>query len=258
MPTPLTSLNRDMDSLLVIRDITYAFPGPGQEQTVLRSISLELMAAEFVLLSGPSGCGKTTLLTLIGGMRSIQQGSIRLFGNELYMADRARRTKLRSMIGMVFQSHHLISFLSAEENIILAMDASPQMNSRRDKQQRARHLLAELGLGDKAHALPKQLSGGQRQRVAIARALACDPMLLIADEPTASLDFINGTLIMELLKRLVDEQGLSILMTSHDERLYRYANRIVKIDDGRLMSTCPSLGIPGHPGTESQQGSAQA
>jgi len=140
------------------------------------------------------------------------------------------------MIGMIFQSHHLISFLSAEENIILAMDASHQNKSWREKQKRARQLLAELGLGDKTRALPKQLSGGQRQRVAIARALACEPKLLIADEPTASLDATNGKLIMELLKKLVDEQGLSILMTSHDQRLYRYANRIIKIDDGRLLT----------------------
>jgi putative ABC transport system ATP-binding protein len=225
-----------MEPVLDIRDVIHTFSNASQEQTVLRSISLKLTPAEFVLLSGPSGCGKTTLLTLIGGMRSIQYGSIRLFGNELHNADRSQRAKLRSMIGMIFQSHHLISFLSAEENIILAMDASHQNKSWREKQKRARQLLAELGLGDKTRALPKQLSGGQRQRVAIARALACEPKLLIADEPTASLDATNGKLIMELLKKLVDEQGLSILMTSHDQRLYRYANRIIKIDDGRLLT----------------------
>ena len=142
------------------------------------------------------------------------------------------------MIGMIFQSHHLISFLTAEENVVLAMDASAQdSKSKRSKQERARHLLSELGLGDKIHARPKQLSGGQRQRVAIARALACEPKLLIADEPTASLDAENGRLIMELLKKLVDERGLSILMTSHDQRLYKYADRIIKIDDGRLINS---------------------
>lgn len=236
MPTPLKFLSSDMEPVLDIKNVIHTFSSASQEQAVLRSISLELIPAEFVLLSGPSGCGKTTLLTLIGGMRSLQRGSIRLFGNELYNADRSQRAKLRSMIGMIFQSHHLISFLSAEENIVLAMDASHGNKSEREKQRRARQLLAELGLGEKARALPKQLSGGQRQRVAIARALACEPKLLIADEPTASLDATNGRLIMELLKKLVDEQGLSILMTSHDQRLYRYANRIIKIDDGRLLT----------------------
>jgi len=224
-----------MEPVLDIRDIVHTFDSAKQEQTVLRSISMQLMPAEFVLLSGPSGCGKTTLLTLIGGLRSIQHGSIKLFGRELYNSDPANRNSLRSMMGMIFQSHHLISFLTAEENIVLAMDASaPEKRNMRFKKERARHLLAELGVGDKVHARPKELSGGQRQRVAIARALASEPNLLIADEPTASLDAENGRLIMELLKKLVEERGLSILMTSHDQRLYGYADRIIKIDDGRL------------------------
>lgn len=205
---------------------------------MLRSISFQLMPAEFVLLSGPSGCGKTTLLTLIGGLRSIQHGSIKLFGNELYNSDASTRNSLRSMMGMIFQSHHLISFLTAEENVVLAMDASYQaVRTFRSKKERARQLLSELGLGDKIHFRPKQLSGGQRQRVAIARALACEPSFLIADEPTASLDAENGRLIMELLRKLVHDRGLSILMTSHDQRLYGYADRIIRIDDGRLLNS---------------------
>ena len=226
-----------MDPVLDIQGVVHSFDSGNQHQTVLRSLSLQLMPAEFVLLSGPSGCGKTTLLTLIGGLRSIQEGSIKLFGQELYGSDQAKRNNLRSMMGMIFQSHHLISFMTAEENVILAMDAS-HLNSQsmRSKQERARNLLAELGLADKIHARPKQLSGGQRQRVAIARALACQPRFLIADEPTASLDAENGRLIMELLKKLVEDRGLSILMTSHDQRLYGYANRIIRIDDGRLLA----------------------
>lgn len=227
-----------MKPVLDIQSVVHSFDSGNQELTVLRSISFQLMPAEFVLLSGPSGCGKTTLLTLIGGLRSIQQGSIKLFGQELYNADQSERNQLRSMMGMIFQSHHLISFLTAEENVILAMDASElTAKSMRSKQERARELLSELGLAEKIHARPKQLSGGQRQRVAIARALACQPMFLIADEPTASLDAENGRLIMELLKKLVQDRGLSILMTSHDQRLYGYADRIIRIDDGRLLDT---------------------
>jgi putative ABC transport system ATP-binding protein len=227
-----------MEPILDIRNIVHTFYAGNHEQAVLRSLSMKLMPMEFVLLSGPSGCGKTTLLTLIGGLRSIQSGSIRLFGNELYRSDRASRNILRSKIGMIFQSHRLIGFLTAEENVLLAMDASSRdSKSLRSKQERARQLLSELGLGEKIYALPRQLSGGQRQRVAIARALACDPKLLIADEPTASLDAENGRSIMELLKKLVVERGLSILMTSHDQRVYRYADRIIRIDDGRLINS---------------------
>ena len=226
-----------MNPVLDINDVTYTFASAGQCQTVLRSISLQIMPAEFILLSGPSGCGKTTLLTLIGGMRSLQSGSIKLFGKELYEANCNQRNKLRSKIGMVFQAHHLISFMTAEENVVLAMDASVHKpKSMHGKKEQARELLAELGLKDKILAKPKELSGGQRQRVAIARAIACQPSLLIADEPTASLDAENGRLIMELLRKLVDERGLSILMTSHDQRLYSYVDRIIKIDDGHLLT----------------------
>jgi putative ABC transport system ATP-binding protein len=227
-----------MRPLLEISNLDHAFVSGSQFVPVLKSVSLHLLPAEFILLSGPSGCGKTTLLTLVGGMRSIQNGSIKLFGTELLGANQASRNMHRGLIGMIFQSHHLISFLTAEENIVLAMDASVQIRRTMEgKRRRARELLAQLGLAEKIHSLPKQLSGGQRQRVAIARALACDPKLLIADEPTASLDAENGRLIMELLRELVDTQGLSILMTSHDQRLYCYADKIIKIDDGCLLDS---------------------
>lgn len=227
-----------MESVLDIRDLTYTFSSGSEQQTVLHSVSLQLKPAEFVFLTGPSGCGKTTLLTLISGMRLIQQGSIKLLDKELSNTSSSQRTELRSMIGMIFQAHHLISFLTAEENVVLGMNASAQKNQTiRAKKAQARQMLSELGLAEKIHAIPKQLSGGQRQRVAIARALACRPLLLIADEPTASLDAETAQLIIHTLKKLVENQGLSILLTSHDQRLYRYADRILKIDDGRLLTT---------------------
>lgn len=234
-----------VEPILDIQNVTHTFGSDCEEQTVLSAISMQLYPAEFVVLSGPSGCGKTTLLTLIGGLRSLQLGSIALFGVELCNSTPEQRNRLRSRIGMIFQAHHLISFLTAEENVVLALDASANpTTSIRAKKERARGLLADLGLEDKIHARPKQLSGGQRQRVAIARALACAPHLLIADEPTASLDAENGRLIMELLKKLVEERGLTILMTSHDQRLYGYANRIIRIDDGRLIDSCYSPPSP--------------
>ena len=225
-----------MNPILEVRNLNHSFLGELQSQAVLKSINLRIMPGEFVILTGPSGCGKTTLLTLVSGLRSIQQGSIRLFGNELYQADSDRRLQLRAMIGMVYQSHHLVSFLTAEENIILAMDPYVQAEfEMTPKRRRARHLLKQLGLEQKTHAWPSQLSGGQRQRVAIARALACHPKLLIADEPSASLDAENSCLIMELFRNLVDAHGISVLMTSHDYRLHHYADRIIKISDGQLI-----------------------
>jgi putative ABC transport system ATP-binding protein len=225
-----------MELVLDVRNLYHTFIFEFQRQDVLTSVDLHVKPGEFVILTGPSGCGKTTLLTLISGLRAIQRGSIKLLGNELFNADAATRLQLRALIGMVYQSHHLIDFLTAEENIILAMD--PSVRAERDmlvKQRRARNLLKQLGLEHKTHARPAQLSGGQRQRVAIARAMACRPKLLIADEPTASLDAENSGLIMQLFRELVDTDGLSVLMTSHDQRLHRYADRIVKISDGRII-----------------------
>ena len=229
-------LSKLMERVLDVHNLNHTFIFESQHQDVLTSVDLHVKPSEFVILTGPSGCGKTTLLTLISGLRSIQRGSIKLLGNELFNADAATRLQLRATIGMVYQSHHLIDFLTAEENIILAMD--PSVRAERDmlaKQRRARNLLKQLGLEHKTHARPAQLSGGQRQRVAIARAIACRPKLLIADEPTASLDAENSGLIMQLFRELLDTDGLSILMTSHDQRLHRYADRIIKISDGRII-----------------------
>lgn len=225
-----------MRATLSVRSLSHAFLAAGERQLVLDRVELDLQPSEFLLLCGPSGCGKTTLLTLVGGMRAVQQGSINLLGQELFAASSLIRHRIRSRVGMIFQAHHLIGFLTAEENVIVAMDAAVRgVQSTQAKQRRARELLARLGLGDRTHAMPRQLSGGQKQRVAIARALACQPKLLLADEPTASLDSENGRSIMELLQLLAKEDGLSILMTSHDQRLYGYADRLVAIRDGRLL-----------------------
>lgn len=221
--------------ILSVSDLGHYFFTGDQYLEVLRNVSFDLYQSELVVLSGPSGCGKTTLLTLIAGLRSVQSGSIKLFGEELCDSSESKRNQLRSLIGMIFQSHRLISFLSAEENVMVSMDGlSTKAQPFSLKKERARDLLSKLGLADKFNAFPSALSGGQRQRVAIARALACNPKFLIADEPTASLDSDNGRFIMELLRQLVVENQLTILMTSHDQRLLHYADRVLKIDDGSL------------------------
>lgn len=224
-----------MSPILQISGLEHCFHDGNQSLHVLKSINLELSKSELAILSGPSGCGKTTLLSLVGGLRTIQQGSVYICGEELSTNNSLQRNRVRRMIGMIFQSHHLISFLSAQENVQLAMQAP----SRRRlgfvrEQQAAKELLRDMDLEHKADSMIKQLSGGQRQRVAIARALACQPRLILADEPTASLDAVTGRRIMELLRSISRDRGIAILMTSHDQRLYSYADRVIRIDDGRI------------------------
>ena len=221
--------------ILSVSDLGHCFSTGDQYLEVLRNVSFDLYQSELVVLSGPSGCGKTTLLTLIAGLRTVQSGSIKLFGEELCDSHESKRNQLRSLIGMIFQSHRLISFLTAEENVMVSMDGlSTKVQPFSLKKERARDLLSKLGLADKFNVFPSALSGGQRQRVAIARALACNPKFLIADEPTASLDGDNSRFIMDLLHQLVVDNDLTILMTSHDQRLLHYADRVLKIDDGKL------------------------
>ena len=221
--------------ILSVSDLGHCFFAGDQYLEVLRNVSFDLYQSELVVLSGPSGCGKTTLLTLIAGLRTVQSGSIKLFGEELCDSHESKRNQLRSLIGMIFQSHRLISFLTAEENVMVSMDGlSTKVQPFSLKKERARDLLSKFGLADKFNVFPSALSGGQRQRVAIARALACNPKFLIADEPTASLDGDNSRFIMDLLHQLVVDNDLTILMTSHDQRLLHYADRVMKIDDGKL------------------------
>ncbi len=224
-----------MESTLLIADLWHTFSISGFDQHILQSVCLNIGRQQLVILRGPSGCGKTTLLTLISGMRSIQHGSIKIFGQELFQSPHAYRNRIRASIGLIFQSHRLIDFLSAEENIILAMDADVHGIPDQDfKRSRARMLLDQLSLHNHYDAMPSQLSGGQRQRVAIARALSCDARFIIADEPTASLDFSNAIHVMEILRSLVDQQGITILMTTHDERLHVFADRILQINNHKL------------------------
>jgi putative ABC transport system ATP-binding protein len=224
-----------MSSILVISNLEHSFHDGNQSLQVLKAINLEISAAELVILSGPSGCGKTTLLSLVGGLRPIQQGRVYICGEELSVNNSRQRNRVRRMIGMIFQSHHLIGFLSAQENVQLAMQApSRHRLGFIREQQTAIELLCEMDLEHKADSMIKHLSGGQRQRVAIARALACQPRLILADEPTASLDAVTGRRIMDLLRRISRDRGIAILMTSHDQRLYSYADRVIRIDDGRL------------------------
>lgn len=225
-----------MNDVLVVTRLNHSFTEGSSSIHVLKSVSLRLNSGELVILSGPSGCGKTTLLTLIGGLRPVQDGSILVLGHELSTRSSSVVNRVRRMIGMIFQSHHLIGFLNARENVQLAMEVPGRQNiSFGSAKRQAQQLLAELGLDHKATSMVNQLSGGQRQRVAIARALACQPRLILADEPTASLDANTGRQIMEILTSIAKERDIAIIMTSHDQRLYPFADRILRIDDGTIL-----------------------
>jgi len=210
--------------------------GKGEtRRQVLQEINLAVAPGEVVLLTGPSGCGKTTLLTLVGALRQVQQGSVRVLGSQLAGSSPRQRQQLRRSIGMIFQGHNLLRCLSAEQNVQMGSDLLPGLGYRARRDQ-AREWLRAVGLGGELHKLPHDLSGGQKQRVAIARALAAQPRLLLADEPTAALDSQTGREVVELLQRLARDQGCAVLMVTHDPRILDIADRLVRMEDGRLKT----------------------
>jgi len=218
---------------VALQDLSHWYGSGVNRRKVLDRVQLTINPGEVVLLTGPSGCGKTTLLTLVGALRQVMEGSVRLFGQELNGAPRRERQLLRRDIGMIFQGHNLLRCLSAEQNVQMGADLLPNLGyrARRDL---AREWLRAVGLGDHLGKLPHDLSGGQKQRVAIARALAAHPRLMLADEPTAALDSRTGREVVELLRRLARDQGCSVLMVTHDPRILDVADRLVEMEDGRL------------------------
>ena len=225
-----------MASTVAIEGLSHWYGRGGNRRQVLESVNLRIEPGEVVLLTGPSGCGKTTLLTLIGALRTVQDGQVTVLGQPLNGAGRGARQRLRRRIGMIFQGHNLLRCLSAEQNVQMGADLLLNRSylARRDL---AREWLRAVGLGDHLGKLPHDLSGGQKQRVAIARALAAQPQLLLADEPTAALDSSTGREVVDLLKRLAREQACSVLMVTHDPRILDVADRLVRMEDGRLLTS---------------------
>jgi putative ABC transport system ATP-binding protein len=202
---------------------------------VLFDVEVTIPEGEIVIVTGPSGSGKTTLLTLVGALRSGQEGSIRVLGHELRDAPPRTLEKVRGGIGFIFQQHNLLNALSAVQNVELGARVG-RRTGRNQLRKKAIEMLEAVGLGDQVHHRPEQLSGGQRQRVAIARALVSEPAMLLADEPTASLDKASGREVVELMKTLAAEKGATILMVTHDNRILDIAERIVHLEDGRLST----------------------
>jgi ABC-type lipoprotein export system ATPase subunit len=212
----------------------------GERISALRDVSFQLGPGELVLLTGPSGAGKSTLLNLIAGFDRPDDGRILVDGQSVAsIPDQARYR--RQVIGYVFQLHHLIGGLTAEENVEVPLIAAG--GRRAARMQRARDVLAEVGLGDRGGHRPAQLSGGERQRVALARALVCEPRLLLADEPTGALDSEAGRDVMALLTRLARRKGVTVLLVSHDPEARRKADRVLQLRDGHLTAAQPSASL---------------
>jgi putative ABC transport system ATP-binding protein len=199
----------------------------------LEDVTLELAAGELVALTGPSGCGKSTLLNLIGALDRPDAGEIVVGGLDVAKLDDPARYRAET-VGFVFQFHHLITTLNALENVQVPIFG---MRGRAERERRAQELLGEVGLAERSRSYPPTLSGGERQRVAIARALANEPRLLLADEPTGSLDSDTGGQIVELLRRVRDEHGTTILLVTNDDGVAAQADRVLRIRDGRLSDS---------------------
>lgn len=226
----------DSPTIVSINYLNHYFGYGVLRKPVLSNINLKIKSGEIVILSGPSGSGKTTLLTLIGGLRSVGDGSLRVFSQELRGASEAQLVKIRRHIGYIFQSHNLLRSLTAQQNVQMSVKLHENV-SRVDARIKSEAALKSVGLGNRLDYYPENLSGGQKQRVAIARALVCHPKLVLADEPTAALDSKSGRDVVKLMQRLVKEQGCAVLMVTHDNRILDIADRIVYMEDGQLKKT---------------------
>ncbi len=227
--------------VIEIQALDHYFGHGSLRKQVLFDIGLTINAGEIIIMTGPSGSGKTTLLTLAGGLRSAQSGSLKILGQELCGASAAQLTQARRRHGYIFQAHNLHSSLTALQNVRMGLELHPHL-SVEEMLGRSQAILEEVGLGDHLHYLPNDLSGGQKQRVAIARALVSHPKLVLADEPTAALDSKSGRDVVNLMQTLAKEQGCTILLVTHDNRILDIADRIVNMEDGRLMNAlAPAL-----------------
>lgn len=219
-----------MSAVISARGLTYSY-SPASRQ-VLSALDLDLGPGEIVVVTGASGAGKTTLLTLCGALRSVQQGDLHVLGHDLRRLDRERQRELRSSVGFVFQAHHLIDALTAGQNVVMSlMDRVPIA----DAAARAATALNALGLAARIDALPGALSGGEKQRVAVARALIREPELVLADEPTASLDDDSADIVKEAISAAAKRRSCAVLLVTHDARLFDIADRVLRLVDGRLV-----------------------
>ena len=222
-------------TLIEARDLVKTYAHGDAAMRALDSVSIDVESGELMLLVGPSGSGKTTLLSVLGCILRPTSGSLRVLGDDVTrMRERDLPAIRRERIGFVFQAFNLFPTLTALQNVTLALDLKGLGG--RAARERAASLLEQVGLSDKLAAYPADLSGGQKQRIAIARALAGDPPVILADEPTAALDSQSGRSVMNLLQRLAHERNRAIVIVTHDNRMLGYADRTVRMEDGRIVS----------------------
>ena len=227
--------DRPKQPAIAIRRLNFSYKEAVRPKQVLFDIDLEILPGEVALLTGPSGCGKTTLLTLIGGLRTVQDGELVVLGRQLHRSAAGELAEVRRHIGFIFQMHNLLDFLTAQQNVRMALQLHSELR-RQDMEVRAQGMLARVGLSAQHNSYPNQLSGGQKQRVSIARALAGHPKLILADEPTSALDSKTGREVIDLLVHLARHQHCPILMVTHDTRIADMADRIIQMEDGRIIS----------------------
>jgi putative ABC transport system ATP-binding protein len=220
-----------------------SFDSAGVRQRVLKGVRFDAEPGQLTMLIGPSGCGKTTLISIIAGLLGSDGGSVRVLGHDLTRLDPKQLLDFRlRRIGFVFQQYNLIWGLSAAENVAVPLVAAGMAWP--DALEQARAMLGRLGLGEQTHKLPRQLSSGQQQRVAIARALVHDPDLLLCDEPTAALDARSGHQVMELLRAVAVRPGRVVIVVSHDQRVFSFADRIAEMDDGLVVRVEERVAAP--------------
>lgn len=223
------------ESLISIDGVNHYYGEGLLRRQILFGISADIRRGEIVIVTGPSGSGKTTLLTLIGGLRSTQEGSLRVLGHELNGAPERALVDVRKRIGYIFQAHNLLASLTARQNVEMALALHPDI-APKERRARSIAMLKAVGLGERVDHRPDQLSGGQKQRVAIARALASGPQILLADEPVASLDRKSGRDVADLIHDLAKRDGCTVLLVTHDHRILDIADRVIHVEDGRLSS----------------------
>lgn len=219
---------------IVLDNVSYLYGKGTLKKQILFDISNNIKAGEVVILTGPSGSGKTTLLTLIGALRSAQQGSVKVLGHELNNAKERTLIKVRRQIGYVFQSHNLMDSLTISQNVQMGLKLGG--TGRRESGERIASVLKRVGLEDHLNKYPSALSGGQKQRAGIARALVNRPRVILADEPTASLDKQSGRDVVELIQELAREDGAAVVLVTHDNRILDIADRILHLEDGHMKS----------------------
>jgi putative ABC transport system ATP-binding protein len=221
---------------VLCRGVTKTYRTSSTPVVALRGIDLEVRTGELLMLVGPSGCGKTTLISVITGILDHDAGDCRVFGCDLQAMEAAARTRHRGQnIGFVFQQFHLLPALTAVENVAVPLLINGAR--RRTALAAGARALEQVGLGARLHSLPKNLSIGQQQRVAIARSLVHHPRLIVCDEPTSALDHETGNKVMTLLREVVLSPERSLIIVTHDARIFEFADRIARMDDGRVVST---------------------